>query len=699
MASSNETARSNIDSIDTIDNSTTSLPSPSPEQQEIINYFEQGYNVTVKAAAGSGKTTTLLHLCKVSLRKFQSNTLILTYNTALKCEIQQKMLSNCSDIDTSKIHVYTFHGYASKLYQTSIHTDVLLRSYTNMTISSELLSIIPPVILIDEVQDMNPDYYQFVKKLLAHGKILVLVGDQRQCINEYAGADTTYLMEYEKWFPQTNRPWKELYLNTSYRCTPYIANFLNNHVIGEDLIIPGNTNSKNILPIYKYGEYGLKTIVDRMVKKYGADEVAILAASVKNINPRSPLGKLLTSKSSMLIAVSDENKIPETMKGKVTISTFNSFKGREKNCVIVTGFDESYFDFYNKQWPLAHHYLPNVIYVACSRAREQLILVQGHSKKPFRTINHDTLRMDCNIDGQQHEIEVSKSSATQTFNIESLTTHRNLDDTCTMLSYINCEIIEPEGETYKTQDIITFSCSKKNNSKRTIDQNQNGEYSEDVKIFYAKIIPIYAQKLKNMASKWVQKNTDYSLSGKLPKNSSDDDEIEYFSTKVVAFQDICHRLNTLFNIKNQNIQNLMEIVVLNYALINRLHFYLEQITHYDWVDEQYIKLCTQRLMSVLPMGRYEYAINVKGVYNGMPYELEGIADYVSVKELWMFKCAPSLNDEHKILCASYVALNYLKTGILKDGKLLNITTGEIIKINVTNPQALIDTLIKKKMHC
>lgn len=77
------------------------------------------------------------------------------------------------------------------------------------------------------------------------------MGDKRQCINEYIGATTEYLINYNKYF-DTGRSWKELTLITSYRLTPSIAKFVNTNILCQDLIIPGNIKNKDIKPIYSY---------------------------------------------------------------------------------------------------------------------------------------------------------------------------------------------------------------------------------------------------------------------------------------------------------------------------------------------------------------------------------------------------------------------------------------------------------------
>lgn len=107
--------------------------------------------------------------------------------------------------------MYTYHGYASWLYRRNICNDVKLRECLKSPIDI-IINSPYNIILLDEVQDMNEDYYTLISKILSHGKqsqlggqgplsqILVLVGDSRQCINEYLGATSEYLVNYSKYF-------------------------------------------------------------------------------------------------------------------------------------------------------------------------------------------------------------------------------------------------------------------------------------------------------------------------------------------------------------------------------------------------------------------------------------------------------------------------------------------------------------------
>jgi hypothetical protein len=596
--------------------------------------------------------------------------LILTYNKALQAEINQKVVATGV---TDTTGVYTYHGFASLIYRKSIGTDLLLRQELDQM--TPITMTLPDVILVDEVQDMNDDYYRLVRNLLGHGKILVLVGDRRQCINTYAGADPRFLIDFETYFG-TGRPWQTLSLRTSYRLTPALAHFINRHVVNENLIIGGNQTSANIRPTYKYGEYNLRHVIEKMVKIYGPDEVAILTPSVKNVgNPKSPLGRLLGQKSNVLLAVVDDYASAESTTGKVVVATFNSFKGRERKCILVTNFDESYFDYYARDWNKDAMSLPNIIYVAVSRAREKLILVQGDKKTPFRTIKPHDLPLDCIIDGTQKDLRQAKIS-TRARRVGDLVRHRHLDDVAELLSLIQIESIESPGLTLPTSDKVQFP-----------------GYVEDVRAFYSLLIPIYYQHLQCKSSAWLQQGMQIQTRGEVPTYDDQSDTMIYFSEKPGGFADVCARLNTLFNLPDKTIKEWMEIVVLNSALLNRWHFYKDQIKHYEWVDTVFVEAAVARLgRAIPPDGLYEQKYGPKNAYN-----VKGSVDYVTPEALWDFKCGPSITDENKLQAGAYAALHAIERGQTLPCRILNLKTGEILAIKVERPSIFLQILTRQKV--
>lgn len=640
------------------------LPIPSDEQREILNYFKQGFNCKVDALAGAGKSTTLLLLAQEAKKSFNARTLIITYNKHLKDELSGKIRELNLN---SHCEAYTYHGYASRIYHNSIHNDKLLRERLN---SHQIPQVTEhSIILLDEVQDMNQDYYQLITKILSHGKMLVIVGDKRQCINQYIGATAEYLINYNKYF-DTGRPWKELTLRTSYRLTPSITTFVNTNILCENLIISGNTKNKDLKPIYSYGAWDIKRFVVSNVETYGANEVVLMLPSVRNINPKSPVGRLCSQRQpGILFCINDNDLDHDTMKGKVLITSYNSMKGRERKCVILIGFDESYFEYYDKKWDKSEKTLPNILYVAATRSCEQLIIIQDDTKPFLRTMTISNLYNTCDIRGglgeKPNTLKDTDNNST-TYSITDLTRHRNTTDTLDMLSLLEISTLQPPLDPLSYQNIIQF----------------NGYY-EDMRQYYGTLIPLLAEHRKTKTIHLTPFNIGTQNNKKLDIS-------------------IIQKYNSLLENPDKTIQQWMELVVLYSSIITNCYFYAYQITNYDWVDSKFINLQVDRILNVIttfPSGKpdggkgsgsFEYPCSFSN--------LQGYFDFFNDTDIWEFKCSSTISDDHKMQCGAYVSMFYLNTGISLPCKLFNTRTCELLNIILTDPVKYLDILVRSKKN-
>jgi hypothetical protein len=659
-------------------NNTEILPTPSDEQNEIMLQFKNGHNLKVEAVAGAGKTTTLLFLARIASNNFNVKSLILTYNKSLQVEIE-KTIQNCGL--SGSCLVYTYHGYASRIYRKVINNDKILR---------QALQNDPPqnpqnfVVLLDEVQDMNEDYHKLVSKIIFQGQLLVLVGDRRQCINEYIGADIKYLVNYDQYF-NTGRPWKELTLRTSYRMTPALANFVNKNIINEELIIGGNNKYNDIKPLYYYSEWNFSkdNILSNMVKIFGPDEVVILKASVSNVSLKKqndggsegrlcPLGRLVNNSKDIKFCVREEGALSEKeMQGKVLLSSFNSFKGKEKCCVVVYGFDESYFKFFDKTWPADKKSLPNILYVASTRAKCCLIIVQDEKNDHFRTTTKSVISSTCNVIGCKNENvkDEKEKRQKQNHSIVDVIKHRTTTDIIKMLDLIKIKEIKSDKEDVllSYNHLIEF-----------------GSYYEDMRTYYGILIPVIAE---------FRMKGDVRFNETIP--------IPDENNGMTEPPHIVKRYNELILNKNKTMCEWCELIILHNSLNSGYYFYVEQITNYHWVDDAFVNASVDRLLKTISDdGSFEVSTAIKKFnidktkYN--KYNLSGTIDYLTKNEIWEFKNVTTLNDEHKLQCAAYTAVHFLDKGIMLPGKLYNTRSNELLEITVNDPIAFIEILMSGK---
>lgn len=363
------------------------LPSPSNEQKKIIKYSLKDKNIVVDSVAGSGKTTTILHVAKInSDKKF----VVITYNSKLKKETRDKVeklgLKN-------RVDVHSFHSFAVKYYDNSCcRDDGIIKLLKNN--SAPRFKFHFDIFVIDEVQDMTKTYFQLIHKAIKDmGTIpqFIIIGDKNQSIYGFNNADNRFIIHAKDIFI-SNRDWVSLKLNVSFRITHEMASFINNTMLGE-------TRLKAIKygPIVRYClintfATGVNGFTFREIKyyldKYSPGDIFILAPSIRKKgskdlgNKKNPIQNLMRdlsfNKYPIYTPDDDDKEINEDLtKNKIVFSTFHQVKGLERKVAIIFCFDQAYFKYYNQH--ADNSICPNELYVACTRAQEAVSLI--HSKQ------------------------------------------------------------------------------------------------------------------------------------------------------------------------------------------------------------------------------------------------------------------------------------------------------------------------------
>ena len=357
---------------------------PSPEQQLIIDTIASGSNVAVSAVAGSGKTTTVLSLAKAV---FPKKILQLTYNKLLKMEVRDRVVKE----GITNVEIHTYHSLAVKYYDKKAYTDDVLQ--TVIKVGRPPQKAINPFdhFVLDETQDMTPLLYYFVQMFLAHyGKTpqLVLLGDPCQAIYEFKGADSRFLtLGPTLW---NSKPMIQLPLSTSYRVTKQIAAFVNEVMLGEPFIHATKEGPPiDYIRCHPFQVQPVFVILKNLLKKgtYKPEDIFVLAPSIKNASgkdmPINRLENLLVQEDiKCFVPTSDEGEMnDDVIEGKVVFSSIHQSKGRERKVVVLFGFSSGWFDHFGKTKVRTR--CPNELYVAVTRAKERLIILESSNERPL----------------------------------------------------------------------------------------------------------------------------------------------------------------------------------------------------------------------------------------------------------------------------------------------------------------------------
>lgn len=370
------------------------IPIASDEQRVAVEHLLREENVYVDAVAGSGKSTTVLTTLRACPEK---KFLMIAFNAMLRKETMSKM--EASELTNGEVH--TYHSLCVKYYLESAHTDSGIRKVVMHRLPPRAEKPLPKfdVVVLDEAQDMSFLYFQWMCKFLwdaGHPFNLMVLGDVYQGIYDFKGADTRLLsMAPQIWrtHPFLKRP-TEFYkctLNTSYRVTNPIAAFYNKVMLGEERLVA--TKPGDPVVYLRNNKFFLERVVVSQIlqmlqtKKYTPGDIFVLGASVKGVasNIRRMENVLVENDIPCYVPTFDTEHIDDKIiAGKVVFSTFHAVKGRERKVVFVMGFDDSYFRVYARN--LDPNKCPNTLYVACTRAMEQLYLLEIDQRRDDRPL-------------------------------------------------------------------------------------------------------------------------------------------------------------------------------------------------------------------------------------------------------------------------------------------------------------------------
>jgi AAA domain/UvrD-like helicase C-terminal domain len=699
----------------------------SHEQKHILTEVKSGKNVVVDACAGSGKTTLILYTAKeLNRRKF----LQMTYNSMLRHEVNDRVKKT----GVKNMVVHTFHSLAVKYYYSTAYTDRGIRYI--------MLQDLPPkqpidrfdVLVIDEAQDMTFLYFLFVSKMIRDMGSpiqLLILGDYMQGLYEFKGADTRFLTLADKIWQGNpalkSKVFSSCTMKMSYRITNTMCQFINRALLNEDRmeacregppVIYASHNSQNLErmvlgEIYKILENGGQP-----------QDIFILGASVKGLNSkiRSLENALVERGIPCHVPVLESDTIDErVIHKKVVFSTFHTVKGRERNYVFVVGFDNSYFVYNARTSP--RDCCPNTLYVACSRAKKALYVLEQNQYRGDRPLeflhlsHHDMMASDfvqfrglprsnffVDPDAEQREAEL---------------VHNHMLTPSELIKFLSESVIEEiSGWMDKIFITETDPASMIEFNIPNLIETRNGFFEEvsDLNgiaipcMYYDSLEEAFAQKEEAPSS---SQNILYSIiyeniaAMKPEKHSYLKSMVETLPASLDTIQDYLYVAN------------------ISLAVQERLYSRLKQIDReeYTWITEDMYHLCKTRLRTtvgadcqlsrpqiektLIHQSNAEQHIHIDTFLKQHfephnTFRFTARMDVIGDKFLWELKCTHKLSIDHLLQVVIYAWLwQMLPENIdspLRVFKIMNIRTGEIQRLEATREEinTIMVALLKSK---
>ena len=342
---------------------------PSDEQAAALALAAAGACLQISAVPGAGKSSFAMMLIE---RCRAQRALILTYNRALAEEVSAKLEAR----GLRNARASTIHSLIGRVSGRVVTSDSalleVLEAWESMPERVDLL-------VLDEVQDYTPLLVRAVVCAIAPGCQVVVLGDPCQLLYDFPSleenrASAEYLVDAPRHFAPLAAPgcaWHAIEFTRSFRLTPNVAALCSAYWGGGRRIVGANTTSGNrpveMLAVGSFDDLVRERLVE-MVDEFGPDEVLVLCQTTQS--RRTPVRKhinvLLTAFPRYAFHISSSPGDGASATGKIRVNTFCGAKGLEARAVMVIGFH-----VYDR----AKMSSLNQICVACSRARELLVVV------------------------------------------------------------------------------------------------------------------------------------------------------------------------------------------------------------------------------------------------------------------------------------------------------------------------------------
>ena len=650
------------------------LPPCSEEQITIVSTLNVG-NVIVDAVAGSGKTTTILHIAKSNPFSIIQ---ILTYNKKLSFETRQKL--QLLNVKNAKVN--TYHSFCGKEYGGICKADKEILDY--ITYDRVLIKKSNyDIMILDEAQDMTALLYKLVCKFLIDSENfetrICILGDRNQCIYKYNFASEMYLTQANKLFSfMLNNNWSFCKLKTSFRLTDPMTKFINKCVLGQNRILTNKMGEKIKYKICNSFKCGFEELIGFLNEGYTFSEIFILAPSLKSEkNPCRRLANRLTEEGIPVYVPNFDEKIGDEilLENKIVFSTFHAVKGLERKVVILFGFDNSYFTYYKKNVNM--NQCPNELYVAITRATERLTIIHHYENSYLPFLRIEALKKYCKFSQDLLLSPKVKIQHIQDISVSRLVDHLDVTTIHKCIDRLNI-IHEEKGE--KPLNIPSMI-------------KQNNLY-EDVTEITGIAIPAFYELITKLSSSLF--NVYYD---------------EYSADPFMMLDPIFQKI--LIKNPNFEIQDILFLSNFWNSKKNGYNFKLLQIEKYDWINNENLNIACKRLSKVISN---EALYEIKYEMNFMEKTIKGYVDCIDLNNIFELKCVKSFTDQHFLQTAIYMYLNetlkrkkrkkrskinkYIYSTKHYNYYLFNILTNEkySLKASYFNLQKLMETIFIKKFY-
>jgi hypothetical protein len=368
----------------------------------------------------------------------------------------------------------------------------------------------------------------------------------------------------------------------------------------------------------------------------------------------------------------------DVLEGKVVFSTFHQAKGRERKVVVIYGFDATYEKFTETAaqaptqtpgTPIATKTCPETLYVAATRAKEQLILLQGASVGPLSFLQNlhtsPFLRM-ISLESGGKEKEVQGDIRAFFAPVGDCPLH--VDTVTNLTRFLG------ESALYSLNAIVGEIFIEEQPESYTVaipGKVASGIGWEDVSDINGIVIPAI-----------------YEARHCSPEHHTSTIEIDvrrrydiFVANNSHAFlRRACDKLPDPV----RTVEEFLRMGVIYSSVMEQIFNRIQQIDRYDWLSEGAIEQCFRALKPHLNAETiFEQEVEVHrhcGEFGKV--HLVGRLDAVNDDCIWEIKCVDTLSVEHyiQVILYAWIWREYVEEFGTRAFRIVNIRTGQQLRL-------------------
>lgn len=342
----------------------------SDEQELFVRKALSGKNVLVDACIGSGKTTAIQQLC--NRYPASKKILYLTYNKLLKLDAKTK-------IRMRNVTVTNYHGFAYSCLQKAGLSYGISDLVTGFNRKN------PPiphfdVLVIDEYQDIEKELAVMLDRIKAEnpGIQVIAVGDMAQKIYDKTTLNVADYIETLLGDHET------VEFTQCFRLSEAHASMLG-RIWGKDI--------KGVNPSCEISSMRSSDVVEFLASQNPGDVLCLGARTgdmAETLNALETLYPDKFNKYTVYASIQDNDSLgkSEPDSSSAIFTTFDASKGLERKIAVLFDFSEDYWEVRIRKPQQSYEILRNIICVAASRGKEQIIFVTtGKAPLSERTLS------------------------------------------------------------------------------------------------------------------------------------------------------------------------------------------------------------------------------------------------------------------------------------------------------------------------